>query len=379
MFMSFSLFGISRSVSMAERNRVEEANRSAPSKTIDQLYKHEFDEDPNRTTIAERNPLKDDMKEDESYSHHNNSDTKEYQMITQFIGHNMGVSCVGAYKDFIITGSYDMSIKVWDIKSGKYLRTFDDGHTDWVTSLQVFVVHKKVYVASTSYDGTCLIFDLLSGTKVSTLTGGHTWNNGQLDRVRAVAVYVPKNRGPDSGDNVPIVVTGGEDNMVVAWKFNGPLPEPWRKFDGDFGDYVSSLTIYDCPTRGPLVLAGSENNNASMWTLLTGEKIADFKDGHLPTYGILAVAVYVPFADKEAREGDSDPLVITGSTDKTCAVWDLAGVKLRTLDCGDRVNGLTLLVRQNRPTLLFTACASGSIQVRVICMMYIIHAYILFN
>lgn len=78
-------------------------------------------------------------------------------------GHARQVECMAFSPDgrYLATGSYDFSIKLWDIASGKEIRTFSH-HTLRVNSI-VFSKDGK-YILSASSDNTACVVDILTGT-----------------------------------------------------------------------------------------------------------------------------------------------------------------------------------------------------------------------
>ena len=65
-------------------------------------------------------------------------------------------------------GSWDKTLKLWDLASGKELRTFT-GHSDWVTSVAIAPDGRTAL--SGSLDKTLKLWDLASGKELRTFTG----------------------------------------------------------------------------------------------------------------------------------------------------------------------------------------------------------------
>src|SRR5204862_278906 len=70
----------------------------------------------------------------------------------------------------IVSGSYDMSIKLWDSSSGLCINTFN-GHTHWVSSV-AFINNNKLIVSG-SCDNSIKLWDSSSGLCINTFNG-HT-------------------------------------------------------------------------------------------------------------------------------------------------------------------------------------------------------------
>jgi WD40 repeat protein len=73
-------------------------------------------------------------------------------------GHRSWVKSVYVQDNLIISGSGDKTIRIWDINTGKCLKTLE-GHYGWVKS----VFAKDNLVISGSNDNTIRIWDIDSG------------------------------------------------------------------------------------------------------------------------------------------------------------------------------------------------------------------------
>ena len=73
-----------------------------------------------------------------------------------YLGHKGWIYCLKGYKDFLISGGDDSTIKVWDIKSGQMKEELN-GHTNGVTC---FTIANTKEMFSGSYDHYILCWDL---------------------------------------------------------------------------------------------------------------------------------------------------------------------------------------------------------------------------
>jgi len=81
-------------------------------------------------------------------------------------GHTRSVFCVCIYKNYIVSASYDETLKIWDLQTGECLRTLM-GHSKGVTSCLMF--GSKIISASCDYS--IKIWDFETGTCEKTLAG----------------------------------------------------------------------------------------------------------------------------------------------------------------------------------------------------------------
>ena len=89
-------------------------------------------------------------------------------------GHAEGVTSVAFSQDgkYIISGSLDNTIRLWNAQTGKLVSDPFEGHTHWVTSV-AFSPDGK-YIVSGSRDKTIRIWDAQTGKLVSNAFEGHT-------------------------------------------------------------------------------------------------------------------------------------------------------------------------------------------------------------
>ena len=83
-----------------------------------------------------------------------------------FHGHTKKITCCAAYKDGtrIVTGSADVTLKIWDLMSGEVTHTFQ-GHDSSITCC---TIASDTRVVSGSRDGTLKVWDPSNGLLVHT-------------------------------------------------------------------------------------------------------------------------------------------------------------------------------------------------------------------
>jgi WD40 repeat protein len=100
------------------------------------------------------------------------------KVITSYEGHSDQINSIAVARNnrYIVTGSNDKTVIVWDIVKGKEFKRLE-GH-DWKVS-SVDISFDGKYVVSGSIDGVCILWDLASGEKLKTFTV----SNGQVKSV----------------------------------------------------------------------------------------------------------------------------------------------------------------------------------------------------
>jgi WD40 repeat protein len=100
----------------------------------------------------------------------------------------------------LASGSFDNSIKLWDITTGKEIRTLQ-GHSNFVDSVSFSPDGKTL--ASGSYDNTIKLWDITTGKEIRTLQG-HSYS------VNSVSF------SPDG----KTLASGSVDTPVILWDVN---------------------------------------------------------------------------------------------------------------------------------------------------------------
>ncbi len=204
--------------------------------------------------------------------------------------HTGAVSSVALSSDgkTLASGSYDNTIKLWDVATGKLLQTLS-GHSSWVLSVAWSSDGKTL--ASGSDDNTIKLWDVATGKLLQTLSG-------HSSSVYSVAW---------SSDGKTLA-SGSYDNTIKLWDVaTGKLLQT-------LSGHSSWVLSVAWSSDGKTLASGSYDNTIKLWDVATG-KLLQTLSGH--SSWVLSVA----------WSSDGKTLA-SGSDDKTIKLWDVATGKL---------------------------------------------------
>ncbi len=210
-------------------------------------------------------------------------------------GHSSSVKALALTPDgkYVISGSGDRTLKVWNWQTGEELRTLN-GHSSSVNAIALTPDGK--YVISGSWDNTLKVWNWQTGEELRTL-------NGHSFSVEALALT------PDG----KYVISGSLDSTLKVW--NWQTGEELRTLNG----HSSSVEAITLTPDGKYVISGSDDKTLKVWNWQTGEELRTLA-GH--SHSVLAIAL--------TPDGK---YVISGSVDFTLKVWNWqTGEELRTLN-----------------------------------------------
>ncbi|KAJ5026028.1 sulfur metabolite repression control protein-like protein SconB [Bipolaris maydis] len=164
-------------------------------------------------------------------------------------GHTNGVMCLQFDDEVLITGSYDATVKVWDLKTGQVIRTLT-GHSQGIRSLQ-FEDSKLI---TGSLDNTIKIWNWRTGALIKTL-------NAHSQGV--IGLHMAGK----------LLASGSSDNTIVVHDFT----QMKRTTLVGHTDWVNSVKI-DLPSR--TLLSASDDMTVKLWDLDTHRCIRTY-EGHV--------------------------------------------------------------------------------------------------
>ncbi|KAL7626514.1 hypothetical protein AAE478_003286 [Parahypoxylon ruwenzoriense] len=187
--------------------------------------------------------------------------------------HTNGITALQFDDNMLATGSYDSTIKLWDIEKGQVIRTLH-GHTMGIRALQF----DDRMLVSASLDGTVKIWNWRTGTCINTLN--------HQDGV--ITVHM-------DGD---LLASGSMDRSIKIFNFKTQQSYSLRGHD----DMVNQVRI-DLASR--TVLSASDDCTVKLWDLDSKVCIKTF-EGHVgQVQQVLPLPDDYEFEDETTREGDT--------------------------------------------------------------------------
>ncbi|XP_023321127.1 F-box/WD repeat-containing protein 7 [Eurytemora carolleeae] len=303
-----------------------------------------------------------------------NTKTNSPWSVMTLTGHSGEVRCLHLQENKLVSGSTDLTIKVWDLDthqdwSSIACRVTMVGHTDTVRCVQMDL--KKNLVISGSYDTTLKVWNLQSGVCLNTL-------RGHSGPVLAIQAQRTQNQGPwtNSGSTEgpgsgTRLISGSADKTVRIWSLDTGICEGIlylyinvKIWSLDTGICEGILYLYKNVKIWSLDTGICEGilylyKNLKIWSLDTGicegilylyinVKIWSLDSGICEGILYLYINVKIWSLDTGICEGileghkdavtcltidSSEVKIITGSLDRTIKVWSISSLDcLRTLD-----------------------------------------------
>ncbi|KAL0946492.1 hypothetical protein HGRIS_012710 [Hohenbuehelia grisea] len=204
----------------------------------------------------------------------------------QFVlyAHRAAVNAVSISKNLIVSGSGDRSIKLWDLRTGSLLRTYDKHHSRGIASIDF----RPPFVLSGSSDKHLRLFDITTLKGWSTSSDPH-YEDLPTGADRPLPFPLPSTvaNPPNSPSDVLVCQTCGSANafnhppLPVAQQNEGHGPAGTQHGTGSsnskcmHGDLVRSVALGE-----RLVVSGSYDLTIKVWDRKTGALVADLNHGH---------------------------------------------------------------------------------------------------
>lgn len=221
---------------------------------------------------------------------HSNSSDESYGYAKRALrGHSHFVSDVVISSDgqFALSGSWDGTLRLWEIQSGKTTRRFV-GHDKDVLSVAFSVDNRQI--VSGSRDKTIKLWNTLGECKY-TIAGGDS--EGHTEWVSCVR-FSPS-------QSVPLIVSCGWDRLVKVWSLTN------CKLRNDLIGHTGYLNTVCVSPDGSLCASGGKDGTANLWDLNEGKRLYSLDAGD-----IIHSLVFSP-----------NRYWLCAATDECIKIWDL--------------------------------------------------------
>jgi len=216
-------------------------------------------------------------------------DLESGKCLKTFGGNTGWIICVSITPDGrrAVSGSLDRNLRVWDLEGGKCLKILK-GHTGWVFSVGITPDGKRSVSAGGS-DRTLRVWDL-EGGKCLKILKGHT------DWVSSVSITPDGRRA----------VSGSHDKTLRVWDLESGK---CLKILKGHTDHLDSISI---TLNGKKAVSGGLDGTLRVWDIESGKCLKIFEEiGSVESISITS----------DGR------IAVSGSWDNTLRVWDLEGGK----------------------------------------------------
>jgi len=179
-------------------------------------------------------------------------------------GHSHFVEDVVISSDgqFALSGSWDNTLRLWDLSAGTTARRFV-GHTKEVLSVAFSADNRQI--VSASRDRSIKLWNTLAKCKYSL----EPKDNGHTDWVSCVR-FSPNSQNP-------VLVSCGWDKLVKVWEVN--LPSWTQKMS--LTGHTGYLNVVSVSPDGSLCASGGKDCSAMLWDLNEGKHLYQLDAGDI--------------------------------------------------------------------------------------------------
>ncbi|KAL8946864.1 MAG: hypothetical protein Q9222_006792 [Ikaeria aurantiellina] len=205
-----------------------------------------------------------------------------------FRGHSNGIMCLQFDDHTLATGSYDSTIKIWDLETCEEIRTLK-GHEMGIRCLQF----DETKLISGSMDQSIKVWNWQTGQCLSNLQG----HNGGV-----IGLHYDST----------LLASGSMDQTVKIWNFEDKSAFCLR----GHADWVNAVRLHSASRT---VVSASDDGTAKMWDLDTRQCIRTF-DGHVgQVQQVLLMPPEFDFDEEGEANQDQDGASSTASYQSAAA------------------------------------------------------------
>lgn len=236
-------------------------------------------------------------------------DFADYYCVKTLIGHEHSISTIYNIPDtdFVVSCSRDKTIKIWDRTSGYCRKTVSNIHSEWIRCCDA----NKKHLLSSGNDMKVFVFEIDSllnfdskGTDVKVLNVFDAHENF----VESIKVY---KEGEVYGKK-HIAVTASRDKTIDVWDYmTGELIIEFKGHE----NWVRDLGIIE---DSNLVVSVGEDKTIRIWDLAKKKQIYMLPNAH--EHFILSLDYHPNYR-----------VLATGSVDKTAKIWKITNILTQDL------------------------------------------------
>lgn len=231
-------------------------------------------------------------------------DFADFYCVKTLIGHEHSISMIFNVPetDFVVSCSRDKSIKIWDRASGYCRKTVANIHGEWIRCCDA----NKKHLVSSGNDMKVFVFDLDSllnfdskGTDVKVLNVFDAHENF----VEKIKVY----KENEIYDKKHVAITASRDKTIDVWDYmNGELIVEFKGHE----NWVRDLALIE---DSNLIISVGEDKTIRIWDLIKKKQINVTHDAH--EHFILSLDYHPSYR-----------VLATGSVDKQAKIWKIMNV-----------------------------------------------------
>jgi WD40 repeat protein len=224
---------------------------------------------------------------------------KEITLANTLTGHSQDVRSVaiGQQGKILASGSFDGTIKIWNLHTGKPIRTLT-GHSEageMVSSVAIAADGKTLASSSNGYGGTIKVWNLVTGELLYTLSARPTG-------VSFVTI----------SPNSQILASGAEDGTIQLWNLEGGYSL------GTLSGHLGTVFSVAFSPDGKTLASGSQDGSIKLWNLANPNPDGGFDNAPVRQLsGHVGTVFSVAFSP-------NGKVLASGGADNTIKLWDLS-------------------------------------------------------